>query len=192
MTPPKAVKEPERVWLVQFPIHPGLVFQANPDHVVMYEYGEWDWFALQRTHWTRVFPVFLWPTQGSLSRRVINLPVPVGHNHSSETIRRAFMADKAWAIDADHKRVRQLLAQLEQRYGDSSEQPLYRPDLDTYFVKDRVSYHALRTCQEVMVAWLRQLDCRVSGLLWTWKWEVSSSPDFSQLMANAAAGSAGK
>ena len=74
VNPPKQVTEPERVWLLQFPIHPALVFQTEPGVFVMYEYGEWAWFAEQKTSKMRFFPVFLWPTQGSLSRRELTLP----------------------------------------------------------------------------------------------------------------------
>lgn len=177
VTAPEQVKEPERVWLLQFPIHPSLVFNPEANRFVMYEYGEWAWFAEERTHWSRFFPVFLWPTQGSLSRRELSLNLPSGTTVTSRTIRLAFMADQTWAIDVEREQARLLFNCLEDRYKQSPEKPLYRADLDTWFVKDDLNYHALRTCHEVMTSWLRELDCNVRGPLWNLRWTVQESPD---------------
>ena len=184
--PPKKVDTPVRVWLLQFPIHPSLVLESEPGTMVMYEFGEWDWFAEQKTHWSRVFTVFLWPTPGSLSRRSVSLADGSGDAITSREVRLAFFADQAWAIDVEQELATQLRQRLEERYAQASATALYRADLDTWFVKDPDHYHALRTCHEAMTAWLRELDCSVRGLLWTLRWRVDGSPDYDERAHDSA------
>ena len=171
--PPQGVVSPQRVWLLSYDLHPSLVFAQEPDQLVMFEYGEWQWFAQKQTHWSRVFAVFIWPTQGSLSRRALNMSA------SSNTLEvvYAFEANQGWAIDVEQELAQDLLVRLEDRYRSVQSSAYYRRDLDTWFVKDPASYHMLRTCSEVMADWLRDLDCSVRGMLWTWKWSVATSPD---------------
>ena len=73
---------------------------------------------------------------------------------------------------------RHLLADCKVAFDSSPQAALYREDLDTWFVTDPASYHALRTCHEMMTVWLRELDCTIRALLWNLYWTVPESPDF--------------
>lgn len=166
--------EPERVWLLQHALHPSLVFQDGPHQLMLYEYGEWRWFALGENAWYRVFPVFLWSTPGSLSRRVI----PVEGLPSTRELVKIMEARSGWALDVERELAHALRDELHRRFAQASEDRLYNPELDTWFVPDPDSYHAFRTCNHVMNSWLRQLNVRVRSWLWSWNWAVDNSPDF--------------
>lgn len=170
---PRQLAEAERVWLLQFAYHSTLIFREKPGAVVLYEYGEWEWYAMNRTAWTRVFPVFLWPTTGSLSRRQLALEEPI----ATRDLVHAMMANKGWAIDVERADAVALRETLNERYAEGRSQEHYDAYLDTYFVPDPAPYHALRTCNSVMAQWLRDLGCTVRGFLWSWKWRVYDSPD---------------
>lgn len=167
--PPTQVNNPQTVWLMQYRIHSGLVFQEEEaGHLVMYEFGEWRWFAMRQDAWYRMFPVFLWSTPGSLSRRRIQLPQPF----ADERIIAAFEAEKGWPLTVERQRAQKLRDALARRYDQQRLTEHYDPLLDTWFVQDPLPYHALRTCTHVMAQWLTELGCSVEGWLWSWRWRV--------------------
>lgn len=168
---PAAPLNPESVWLLQFAYHSGLAMADGPGQLVVYEFGEWGWYAENDTRWYRMFDVFLWPSRGTLARRRLSVNDPV----DIDRLRWLFFADRVWTLHVESARVAALRERLHRAYEQRQDSEYYDQQLDTYFVYAEQSYHAFRTCNDVMIQWLEALDMDVSAFFWTTKWQVAGA-----------------
>ena len=87
----------------------------------------------------------LWPTRGTLGRD----PTPGRTQGHPLNVERA---------DAT-----KLLAELDADFVKEVKTRVYNDYMNMEFVHSDQSFHAFRTCNTVMIAWLRRLGCDVSG-----------------------------
>ena len=167
---PSNVAEPVVVYLADHGRHPSIVLPHPDGGYVRYVYGGWSWYAEGKTALWRVFPTLLWPNQGALGR---------GRFDSLEALQRHDPVENLYVLQLERASVEHLRTSLESRF--QSQLSTYHAN-ELYhleFVHDDQRYGALHNCNHVMVDWLKQLGCRVSGpvMLSIWKIEqVSSSP----------------
>ncbi len=180
---PRVVAEhAETVYLVDYGRHSSLVLPPQPlasrlrtdesngvslavfesgeslaGHAVEYAYGEWKWFALNENKWPDLFRTMLVPTQGALGRR------DLGMSTSTDSLRWQIVCEAFYPLEVDGALLRQLRDRLDERFESHAET---RHDNELYsmqFVHDDSAYSLAHNCNQVVVQWLRELGCKVSG-----------------------------
>lgn len=161
VTPPMNVEEPATVYVLDYGRHTTLLLPAGSgeeEHWVEYAYGEWKWFALDETDWTRVFPVMLWPTQGALGRLEWSV-------EPDDVRRERFVSEEGFIkVDVEAGDAQALLERLNKRYASRAGTYQYGVKSRLHFVHDDASYHLLHNCNHETARWLRELGCDVDGL----------------------------
>ena len=158
IVPPKEPPVPASVFVIDFGRHTALLLPGGPDgSLIEYAYGEWMWFALDKSKSYRVFPTLFWPTRGTLGRRALSVSPDL------YAIRRAVpCADVLEVVVASEDAMSlsaRLDAQFERHVNSMHFQPLY--DLD--FVHSDKAFHLFHNCNGAVAGWLRELGCEVRG-----------------------------
>ena len=146
VTAPSAQRDPVTVYMADYGRHSTLFLPRADGTWVEYAYGEWEWFALNNSGFLRSFPALLWPTQGTLGRRLKDRK-PQGH---------ALRVEKAACVT--------LLAELDAAFESERDTLVYNDVMKMEFVHFHQDFSACKTCNGVMVEWRRALGCDVRGL----------------------------
>ena len=155
VTPPSNPEVPVTVYLVSDASHTGLVFPSPKGGYVEYAYGEWDWYALKNDQWYSIFDTLLWPTQGTLGRRIV--PADDGR-----ALGELYASAGLEVIVVSSEKVADLLKELDRQYAKGLKDG---PSADAYsltFVKHDDGFWYLYNCKDATAEWLRRLDCSVS------------------------------
>lgn len=171
---PQTLEQPQQVWVSTHALHAALIMPtAERQQWVLYEYGEWGWYAERNTAWYRFIPVFAWPTRGSLGRREMTL----SKNPDADEVRRVVDADQVWGFPVERSAVDALRTTLDDRFAAHAHTVVYNAELRTWLVHDPDPYHLLRTCNHVLAQWLRRIGCSVRGWGPYWRWQVDHAAD---------------
>jgi hypothetical protein len=158
VVPPAAPEQPVRVLLVDHGRHASLLFPTDdPESLVEYAYGDWNWFALGRDGALDVFPTLFLPTQGALGRR--NWPNFDTPADAEETI----PCDVAHVLMVSGASASALRRRLDARFESNIDTRYESADAGLTFVHDDQPYCLLSGCNVTMAEWLRELDCEVRG-----------------------------
>lgn len=180
--PAVAAERSETVYLIDYGRHSSLVLPPPPlvsrsltdagdsvslavfesgeslaGHAVEYAYGEWKWYALNENRWPDLFRTMLLPTQGTLGRRDLGMSI------SADSLRWQIACQAFYPLEVDGALLRQLRDRLDERFESHA---ATRHDNDLYsmqFVHDDSPYSLAHNCNQVVVQWLRELGCKVSG-----------------------------
>ncbi len=158
IVPPANPVNPVTVFLIDYGRHTSLLLPDSADSTyIEYAYGDWDWFALDKSKWHDAFSTLLWPTQGALGRWEWEIEPSV------DEIRRRIPCEDAYAIvvgssEAAGQRDR-LNAAYESQLDTLHHQARYQLD----FVHHDENYHSLHNCNHVVTNWLEQMGCEVRG-----------------------------
>ena len=161
--PPAHPLDPVSVGVIDYGYHASLVLPAGKGTSMEYAYGEWEWFARGNDGWWRVPAVLLWPRDGALGRRDWSSPESV-----------AALAEQAHVLLVERAASESLRARLERCFADRAASRVAGPGQLLDFVPDDGSFCLGHTCNGATAEWLRELDCRVSGLAVTARFEVES------------------
>jgi hypothetical protein len=158
ITPPVDPVDPVVVYIVDYGRHASLLLPKDEGQgLIEYAYGEWGWFALDRSRWHDVFRTLLWPSRGALGRWEWDLPADV------ETIRAGIFCEDVLQVIVASERERALLVRLDARHAQHADTLHYQPLYQLEFVHDDDEYHLFHNCNHVLARWLRELDCDVHG-----------------------------
>lgn len=151
--PPVDVDRPVTVYVTSEAYHKGILLPVTEGRWVEYGFGEYEWYALGRDAWYRLFPTLLWPTSGALGRRYIS-------GRSRADLQESAPGRELERIDADHERVAALRTLLDRRFraGDR-EHHSYQYDLT---FRARGHYWLFNNCHDEAANWLDELGCDVS------------------------------
>ena len=158
VTPPPHPSDPVTVYLVNEAMHKGILFPRANGTFVEYGFGDWDWYALGYDSWYHAFDTVLWPTQGTLGRRL----APVRDAASLRNFYSGVVLDPLIVEKAD---ATALLEELDQAYDRNVETSHYNPQYRTHFVEHDDGYWFLYNCNDAAADWLRKLGCSVSFVL---------------------------
>ena len=158
LVPPADPVDPVSIYVVDYGRHTSLLLPKDEgEGLIEYAYGEWNWFALDRSRWHNVFGTLLWPTQGTLGRWEWDIPAD-----AAEVQLGIFCEDVLEIIVAGEKK-RALLLRLDARHAHRIDTLHYQPLYQLDFVHDDQEYHLFHNCNHVLAQWLRELDCDVHG-----------------------------
>lgn len=157
IAPPSAPQNPTTVCVVKYSrFHSSLVLPES-EGAVEYAFGEWKWFALKKNQSYRIFPVLLFPSQGTLGRRYL-FDTP-----NRETLLKKTGAQKVFCFSVATEKTVKLRQQLDARFAAGAGTKIYNSDYQMSFVKDPARYWAFHNCNTELAAWLRALGCETKG-----------------------------
>lgn len=152
--PPTSPEDPVATFLLMDDRHRGLLLPRVEGGFVEYGFGDWDWYAQCCDRWYHTFDTVLWPTQGTLGRRL-------SPARDGEELRRQFSwMDLHEIIVARHK-MEALRAELAAAYAKEANREVYNSRYRMSFVPHD-SYWFLHNCNDAVAAWLQKLGCSVS------------------------------
>ncbi|MCC5828612.1 MAG: hypothetical protein JJU36_04115 [Phycisphaeraceae bacterium] len=154
--PPASVENPVTVYVVDYGRHSSLVMPDQEGILVEYAYGEWLWFAENRSQWYRVGPTLFFPTRGTLGRW------SAGGHHRPTSIEVVSRGARTLSLTVERGLVSDLMLRLDEIHAQTDD-PLYNPAMRLYFADHPRSYWFGFNCNHAVAGWLRDLDCRIIG-----------------------------
>ena len=118
---PRNVQDPVAVYILEYGRHPALVLPRSETELVEYSYGEWEWYARNRTGLPDVFRAVFLKSQGTLARRALAMPA------REEQWREMVSIDDLHCIMVERQLVEDLLAQLDEQWESARNQAVYNP-----------------------------------------------------------------
>lgn len=166
VTPPESPLRPVTVLLLDHGRHASLVLPHGELGAIRYSYGDWRYYALNRTGFRSGAAALLWPTQATLGRRVLG-----GETHAEGIQRKVRVhTDSIYPIPVDAGLVAELLQELETLFGLGAMDLVHESaafNLD--FVPHPEAYSLFRNSNQMVARWLRSLGASTRG------WPVLSS-----------------
>lgn len=147
--PPADPTDPVVVVLVDYGHHSTLILPEPGGSWVEYAYGEWDYFALNKTDLCTGMITLCCPNQGALGRRTLA---------TSDVL-----AEERLPLKVSRDRSEALRRRLEERFQGRIDTKVYNPAHQLTFVKDDDTYICWHNCNHAVAAWLEELGCEVSG-----------------------------
>ena len=158
IVPPEAPSTPASVFLLDYGLHSSLVL-PDPAHnsLIEYAYGDWNWFALDKSNWYHVFPTLWWPTRGAMGRRRLHI------NPDAADIRRVIVCEQVLEIVVNSHDAIDLSAQLRSQFDQHRDSLHFQPLYGLTFVHSDRAFHLFHNCNHVVADWLGELGCKVRG-----------------------------
>lgn len=154
--PPAAVSDPVRVFVIDYGRHASLALPKADSGLVEWSWGDWNWYALERTGPVQGLQALFASPRSTLSRREL-APAEGG-----EELAARVGAAEVLAFDVERERARALQRDLEARW-------LRRRDLAVrhssgrVFVPDDARYGLFNNSVHELTRWLEALGADVSG-----------------------------
>ncbi len=167
VTPPAPV-QPAPVLLIDHGRHASLVLPGPDSGAVRYSYGDWKYYALQKTGLIETTGAALWKTQAGLGRRELSEPpTAVGVRR---TVRVGVEAVYELTVEAEA--TAKLRRRLDGLFRANLETRVYNAAYDLEFVHHPRPYTGIYNSNTVVALWLRALGCQVRGPLLFSRWRV--------------------
>jgi hypothetical protein len=154
--PPAGPTDPVVVVLIDYGHHSTLILPVPGGEWVEYAYGEWDYFALNKTDLCTGMIALCCPNQGALGRRV----------HPKTDVRDLMdgvRAEERFGLAVSRERAEALRLRLEERFERRIDTKVANAAHQLTFVKDDDTYICWHNCNHAVAAWLEELGCEVSG-----------------------------
>jgi hypothetical protein len=168
--PPTAPAQPRAVYLLVHGDHASLVLTRHDARLVRYAYGDWAWYAENRTSPWRGAAALFWPTRATLGRR--ELAGQATGDNLIAYIREG--VDELYRLEVSASAVDALHAELEALFEARRDTLLYNPDFDLEFVTHPQDYTLFHNSNRVVAEWLTRLGCAVDGGHALTEWRVRS------------------
>jgi hypothetical protein len=160
--PSAHVVDPVQVFVLDHGRHSALVLPTADGGAMQWAWGEWQWYALDRTQWWRTPAVVFWPTRATLGRAPV--AEPLGAPLSAASLARRLYAEEVHVVVVERAAALALEAELEARFAAGAEEEVYSSLYRLSFVPDdERSYWIVHHCNSETKDWLRALGCEVSG-----------------------------
>ncbi|MFC3285084.1 hypothetical protein [Litchfieldella rifensis] len=170
LIPPSDLNDPVDFYLVDHGRHSSLVLPRE-EGVVRYAYGEWRWYAEDRRGVLAGMSAMLWPTRGTLGRKVFpdTDPTPFPDQVAPEGVEEVFL------LQAEATRVTHLQRHLDAIFDQQRDSLTYHPSYDLEFVSYPRPYWLMHQSNVVTAQWLEMLGFEVSGLAWLSDWHIEEA-----------------
>ena len=171
IVPPANPTNSVTVYVVDHGYHSRLVLPDRESGYIQYAYGDWNYFALNQQSWSDAAAALLIPTQGTFGRRKFS---------NIDNIRRIVDPNRDKTIlnfEVAGAKAAQLLKALNERFNRNINTRVENPLNGLSFVQDDQDYSLFHNSNHELVAWLKDLDCEVTGFVMLPNFQVKSSED---------------
>ena len=156
--PPEAVSDPVSVFVIDYGRHASLALPKEENAgLVEWSWGDWNWFALERTGVAEGLQALFASPQSTLSRR--ELP-PV---EDAKKLAARVGTEEVLVLDVERERARALQRHLEARWLRRREEAVKHPS-GRIFVPDDARYSLFNNSVQEVARWLEALGAEVSGM----------------------------
>lgn len=172
VVPPADPAPPVAAFLLDHGRHASLVLEGD-NGMTRYAWGEWDYYALNRTGPFRASGTLFGANRAGLGRK--RLPGPA----RQASVRRqvAVPIEAMWRIDVPGERAQRLQERLDRRFLDGRGPLTANPLYDLEFVHDPRPYNVTSNSNHRVGDWLRELGCEVRMAGPFSSWRVASPAD---------------
>lgn len=168
--PPARLEKGEVIALLDHGHHSTLVLPTSQHGAVRFAYGDWQYYALNKSGVFRGFAALLWPSQAALGRRV--LPGPLTRENLLRRIPEGVEGVLLFRVEA--RLIEEMIKELDGIYEANRESRVLNLVFDLEFVHYPGAYSIFRNSNRVIGEWLMKLGCKLRGGAWFSKWEMIS------------------
>ena len=154
--PPAAVSDPVRVFVIDYGRHASLALPKEDLALVEWSWGDWNWFALERTGPLEGLQALFASPRSTLSRREL---APA---KDADVLAALLGAEKVLALDVERERARGLQRNLEARWSRRRGEAVTHSS-GRVFVPDDARYSLSNNSVHELARWLEALGADVSG-----------------------------
>ncbi|MFW5969468.1 MAG: hypothetical protein ACOCP9_02410 [Halofilum sp. (in: g-proteobacteria)] len=169
--PPAEPADPATAFLLDHGRHASLILESA-EGMTRYAWGDWDYYALNRTGPFRASGTLFGANQAGLGRK--RLPGPARRAPVRRQV--AVPIEALWRIDVPGQRARRLHERLDRRFRAERATLTANPLYDLEFVQDARPYNVAGNSNHRVGAWLRALGCEVRMAGPFSSWRVESPP----------------
>jgi Protein of unknown function (DUF2459) len=165
--PPQQVADPVQAGILDHGRTASLIVEVPGGGMVRYAYGDWTWYALDRTGPVEGSAALLWRSEAALGR--MELPGPFSPAAVAREVRVGLEDTLYLTVDA--RDVRRLVDHLDRIFEENRARSVYNETHHLVFVPHPEPYSMFHNSNHMVAAWLEQLGCRVEGpaLLSSWR-----------------------
>jgi hypothetical protein len=172
VVPPAEPANPTTAFLLDHGRHASLVLEG-PDGITRFAWGDWDYYALNRTGPFRASGTLFGANAAGLGRR--RLPGPAEQARVRRQV--AVPIEALWRIEVPGDNARRLHERLDRRFHDARATRTANPLYDLEFVQDEQAYNVTSNSNHRVGEWLRELGCevRMAGPYSSWRVQLPST-----------------
>lgn len=175
VTPPPAPRFPVTVYVADHGRHASLLLPRPGGDLVEFAYGEWKWFALDKTGWWRVPGVLFWPTDATLGRR--SWPGDLSEAELAAQMGLVVEGTALHPVVVEKGPTAQLLLMLEERHLVNRTGRPTATNFGLLFAPDPSSFSLFYNCNSAVSDWLERLGCDVSIAAPHANYEIEPAPE---------------
>jgi hypothetical protein len=150
--------DPVSVFVLDYGRHSSLALPTSGEPILVeYAYGDWNWFALDKSQWHDALPTLFWPTRGALGRRSLSVEPTPG------SVLQFVRCEEVLEIRVSGRSVSSLATELNRQFDNRIDTAHHQPLYDLTFVHADRPFHLFHNCNHEVVDWLRKVGCRVRG-----------------------------
>ena len=154
--PPARVSDPVEVFVIDYGRHASLALPKEESGLVEWSWGDWNWFALQRTGPLEGLQALFGSRRSTLSRREL---APAGDERQ---LADRIGAEEVLGFAVERDRAADLQRRLEARWLRRREEAVTHAS-GRVFVPDDARYSLSNTSVHELARWLEALGAKVSG-----------------------------
>ena len=154
--PPEEVSDPVSVYVVDYGRHASLAIPAEDAGLLEWSWGDWNWFALERTGVIDGLRAIFASPRSTLSRRELASARDAGE------LAERLGATEVLSLEVERERARALREELEARWQQGRDEAVRHPG-GRVFVPDDARYSLFNNSVHAIVRWLEALGAEVTG-----------------------------
>lgn len=173
VVPPTGVESPTQIFLLDHGRTSSVVL-PHSEGLVRYAYGEWAWYARNRTGVVRGSGALLRDSRGALGRRRFDAEPETAAVRAAVAV----PIEAVWAIEVPADSARTLAAELDALFQRRAEHAVANPRVVLRLVPHPDAYSVAHNSNHMTASWLRRMECRVdmNGPWSHWQVENPSIP----------------
>jgi hypothetical protein len=169
--PPPSPSHPASVFLLDHGRHSSLVLPADQG-MIRYSYGDWDWYALNKTGIGQGGRALFRASPAGLGRRKISAAP------TEESVRRTVHVpiEHIFSLSAEAQNIARLRARLDKIFVENQGNLHHNPIFGLDFVPHPEPYTISHNSNTVVAQWLRELGFEVRGGGPLSRWKIMENP----------------
>ena len=155
--PPASVSDPVGVFVIDYGRHASLALPDDEGGLVEWSWGDWNWFALERTGIQEGLQALFASRRSTLSRREL---VPA---ENTDEFAARVGAENVLSLEVERERAAALQRELEARWRRGRDKAVAHPS-GRVFVPENRRYSLFNSSVHEVARWLEALGAEVSGM----------------------------